>query len=417
MHETTRRYVCRWAFCAFCVLPTLLVVAWSVYRLTPADVRSREVQWSAWSGLGVTIGRVSYPRPGIMLLDDVQLADPKTAVPIVRIKRLQSARRDGALVLLAREPEILSSRIGRLWELLDERILRGQTFKGKTAELIAGRLTLHTARGPQTLIDVRGRIEPAPVGLEATLDFRLAGVDSEQPARLRVVRDRQARPPLTRLEIHSGPTPLPCTLLSTQFAALGRLGARCWFDGSVWATRAADRWEADVTGRLRGIDLDRLVSDQFPHTLSGSAEIVLRRAHVRGGRLVRASGRLSAGSGHVSRSLLTSAAESLRLSISDGVRPRGQPSLAYRQLALAFTVDEGGLSIRGQCAGAPAGTVLTDANGRLLGEPPSQPLPVAGLVRMLVPDGDFLVPAMHETDALLRLLPMPPAGGDRSVRR
>jgi len=65
--------------------------------------------------------------------------------------------------------------------------------------------------------------------------------------------------------------------------------------------------------------------------------------------------------------------------------------------------------LRGLCRGMAPGTMLADRYGPLLGEPASQPQPVAALLQALVPGSAVRVPATSETDWLMRRLPLPKA--------
>ena len=87
-------------------------------------------------------------------------------------------------------------------------------------------------------------------------------------------------------------------------------------------------------------------------------------------------------------------------------------------MALSATLDAQGLRLRGRCADAEPGTILSDGRHRLLGEPSQQPQPVAALVQTLVPQSTVQVPASRQTDWLLRHLPVPeviPPAGAESV--
>ena len=225
--------------------------------------------------------------------------------------------------------------------------------------------------------------------------------------RFRVFRDRRASPPATRWELHTGAAALPCAAVATNVKGLHCLGEECRFQGSVWAARSSDGWAGDIAGRFHDADLDRLVTDHFPHKLSGSVEIVLERAKFTGGRLTAASGSLACQGGVVSRSLLSAAAESLLLAGSDRVLQSDEPLWRFRQLEFAFAMDGNGLAITGLCQGPQPGGIVADAQGPLLADSPEQLVPTVALVRTLAPQNEIQVPASRETDILLRALPLP----------
>ena len=65
MHERTRRNLCRLAFLALGVVPTLCTLAWASYRTSPlyaeAERRMWETRLSAATGFSTQIGRLEFP--------------------------------------------------------------------------------------------------------------------------------------------------------------------------------------------------------------------------------------------------------------------------------------------------------------------------------------------------------------------
>jgi len=400
--------ICRIAFFAFCALPTAWVVVWIGLRHHPRCVAAREAQWSAALGLDVSLGGVSTPRPGITLLSDVRLADRETHEDVARVRVVQVTRNDEETLLVLSQAEVKGDRLGQLWESLHDRILRRDPAHPIAVQWSASEVTLDVAGELRTLTDVRGRVDPTQAAARATFEFRIAGQDMPDPVQVCLIRNRQMTPSATRVELHTGQTDLSCSMLSAHVPSLQRLGDACRFRGSIWAMETAAGWQGEATGRLTQVDLDRLVSDAFPHKLSGTAQVAMRRFVVRAGRLSEATGCVWAGPGVVSRSLLTAAAQSMDLVLCGPAEQGGDALLPYRQLAFELKVDERGLTLFGQCDNAATGTILANATGPLLGQPPNQPSPVVALVRTLVPQSEVQVPATRETTALLHALPVPP---------
>ena len=162
-------------------------------------------------------------------------------------------------------------------------------------------------------------------------------------------------------------------------------------------------WKAELAGVFRDVDLEQLVTRQFPHKLSGMAVLTLDRFQVDQGRMSEVKGRLQCAGGVVSQSLLDAAAQSWRL--QQHPRAGGAPLLRYEHLALDFSLSSAGLTLATpEAAGA---AVLTDRQGALLSLHDSQPRSPLSLVQLLVPQADLQVPATRETAALFRTLPLP----------
>jgi hypothetical protein len=171
-----------------------------------------------------------------------------------------------------------------------------------------------------------------------------------------------------------------------------------------------------MAGQLDQIDLDELVTAQFPQTkLSGRGRLDLEYLRFRGDRIEQANGALAAGPGLAGRSLLKSAADVLGFEPVGEIKTIGHSTAPYDRLAVAFVVDQHGLALRGQCPAGP-GVALQNHEAALIAEPKRASQPVVNLVRWLVPQSDVQTPATRESNALAAILPVPalapPPGSD-----
>jgi hypothetical protein len=431
MHDRTRRMLCRAGFLALCVLPTAAVFAWSSSRTSRAHVSACAAERSRELGLRVALAGVSYPRPGATLYEGIELADSETGAPLVQMRSLEADRGNNLTALFASQPELDALQLAKLWEIVERRI-HTPTDPQSAINLTASAATLHWSGGSQTLTEVLGQLDATSGnGGErvAAVRFRLAGVDSAEPIRLRYSRkladsrttggveqaaasrverfgtSRVELPAVSNVELHTGGAAVPCSLLTVPLGIANRLGERARFRGSVWATETADGWEGELTGQFTDVDLQTAITEQFPHHLVGTAEITIQKARFRRGRLEEASGTIAAGPGMVSQSLLTAAAENLHLR-SAVATESGASIVPYDRLALSFEIDPAGLTLRGQCEGS-VGTVLRRGETVLLAESGGSSGPVVALLRMLVPQSEVQVPATREADWLMRRLPVP----------
>lgn len=406
------------AFFALCVLPTVAVLLWAVSRHWPGRVAAEARRLSRELGLEVSLEGVQHLRPDTVLYEGVEISDPETGKPLLRCRVLEAqwteladteGRRKPSLLLIASQGEIQAAGLPRLWRLVRQPLEREGGPAQLDVRLRASDLTLHAAGRAETLSDVQGSIELLSGGAQAQVDFRLAGTSASKPARIRIVRNRQLAPPANGFELDTGGGALPCGLLAMGVPELEPLGPDARFRGHVWFNEAAGgpagAWEGEVTGQLTQVDLSRLVSDRFPHKLSGTAEVAIQKARFHRGRLEEAQCSLIAGPGVVSRSLVEAAAA--KLSLSKGDLAATDLLLPYQHLSFAAEIDAGGLKIQGSCPGGEPGTILTDGRNPLLGESSAQPQPVVALLQTLVPASEVQVPATRQTDWLMRHLPLP----------
>jgi hypothetical protein len=302
-----------------------------------------------------------------------------------------------------------AGRVGQVWELLVRR-LRHELAGREKIELSPCQLTLRNELGEQTYELLGGRIEPEAGGEAAELRVRLPGAEMPEPAGIRIVRHQPGPTPSTKFVLSTGGAALPCSLFAPLGEAAEAFGTRATFAGNLWADDAADGWQAELTGRFEQIDLDSLVSSRFNHILQGNAALELSGARFDRSQLVEAHGRLTAGPGAISGTIVQAAVEALgchsllKLSPDEARGIRG-----YQELAMAFSLDADGLRVAGICRGQPPGVMLVGEEGAaLLAKSGARPLPAIALLRLLVPASEEMVPATGATRRLIPWLPAPP---------
>jgi hypothetical protein len=428
LHETTRRTVCRVAFLALCVAPTVAVLAWAANARSPERVSELERELAAALELTVSVDEVKYPRPDVAAYSGVALVDSETRRVVAELEHVEVTRHAEGIVLVVPRAELDVAQLDRLWRAVDRQLRVRRATQQPPLRLAIERLTLHGAGANAiTLENVGGQLNAADESSRAGLRFSLPPAQPNnaagEPLQFVVERSHGKDPSITRLELRTGGAPLPLAMLEALLPSLGHLGNRAEFVGQLWASRTGDAhtadssaWTGELTGRLAQVDLESLVTRQFPHKLSGDAEITLQKLSFVGGRMTRLAGRIEAGPGVIGQSLLSAAADALAMRIA------GQNSntdlLKYDRLAATFELDADHITIRGATSATPkearplpneALCILRDAYGPLLFEADNnrQPQPALGFVRMLVPHSETFVPATQESEWLLRSLPQP----------
>jgi hypothetical protein len=412
MPDPARIFFCRAGFVLFCLLPTLLVGGWIVRRSSGEFALAQRDEWqhtlASRLGLSVEIERVSYPNPATARLEGVQLLDPETRAVAVQAGTVEIVATTNGWQIEAWQPQIAVGQLGSLARILEDRLLRGGAGEQAPCDLAAYDLTLHSGPEQQTLSLVSGRFEPTQSGPHLTLDLHLSESQSQPaaPMHVAIARQRQASPPVTEWRFDTAGHALPCNLAVEFAPALVRLGRDCRIAGA--ATWTSDFRTGTFSGTLDGVDLDALVTEQFPHRLSGQAVARIERATIAGGKLTELRGTLAASGGSVSPSLLTAAAEHLQLAMPAALAAQSQgQSLPFRRLAVGFHLDGRVLRLSGSADPTRDGALLASAAGPLLSAPLHHAAPATNLARALLPESEFQVPATRQTDALVALLPLP----------
>jgi hypothetical protein len=409
LHETTRIYLCRVGFFALCAVPSLAVILWGLYVNSSAYTRSHERAIEAQLGWRAKLARASSPRPDLLLYEGLDLLDAETGQLLARFPAVEMQGLSGDVVIRVPLPTTINGqRLAEFWRVALAQLREKPLWRSVQFE--APNMTLHLAQGDQSFTDIVGHIHGEVDQRRLSLNFRRAtgGDTPPEPAELNATRDYASTPPTTTVHFVTGSTTLPCEILSGVWPAVGRLGRASTIQGRAQATEQSGSWQAELSGQLKEVDLDLLVRN-FPHKLSGTAQVDFDAVMIRDGRIESASGTLLAGPGTISRSLIHAAQSTLDLPASSQAMTGPDNCLAYQRLALAFTVTAEGLAIHGAMTDRP-GIVLVDKTQVLLREPKTESQPVLNLVRALVPQTSVQVPATRETDELTRLLPVPVVG-------
>jgi hypothetical protein len=403
LHETTRKQVYRALFFALALVPTVAVLAWGVARHLPGRAQQLADELSAQLSLDVRLSDVSHPRPGVLLLTDLAVADPETGLPLLKCGSLEVEYSAEQITVAASLVEVEAARAELLWRLLDRR-LRQSPDRDDRMTITADPVTWKTPGASQTFNEVLVRLGEASTGREAEISFLLAGAKADEPTQLRIVRHRKPAP-ATAVTLKTGGAALPCSAFAPLVDTTAWLGTRAQFNGYIWVRETPLGWDGELTGELTQLDLDALVTGRFPHVMRGTADLRLERAKLIGGRITEAAGALRGTAGEISSSLLVAGRKALHL--------EGHPNLessvaieSYDRLAVDFVIEPEGLTLLGRCG--PTEALLVQNGHALWKQPAQQPQPVVTLVRALVPANEVQVPAAGETDLLLRHLPLAP---------
>ncbi len=89
LHDKTRRRICLAGFFLFCVAPTLGAAAWCAMRHMPWTASDEAKTLGRQLGLEVRLAGLKNLRPGVVLYEDFELADPETGQCLFRSRLLE----------------------------------------------------------------------------------------------------------------------------------------------------------------------------------------------------------------------------------------------------------------------------------------------------------------------------------------
>jgi len=406
LHEITRTRLCRAAFLALCIAPTCAVLAWSTIVHLDWYRHAHQRAIAARLGWQVRLAEASTPRPGILLYRWLELADPENGQLLAQLPYVEIETGDVLEIRLPYPAVVNGTRLDAFWKLMRD---QARAHPGSSiVRFEAQNLTLHLADGDQTITGVVGELNRDDVHAQAKLQFcrAMSGLQSAEPCSISFTRLPSAENPEHVVDLTTGSTPLPSALVAAIWPGVEQLGKSCHFAGRLSAVEREGTWTAEVDGQLSEVDLDLLVSRQFPHKLSGLASVRVKRATLADGRVERAAGSVTAGPGVISRSLVQAAETHLQIQAAAAAISGPGNLLAYDKLCVGFEVGPEGMTLRGEVPRTRGG-MLVDTRRVLAGEPPVTAQPVVALVRALVPQSEVHVPATRETVVLTGRLPVP----------
>lgn len=405
---------CRLGIVLFCLLPTATVGGWIAHRTSGQFAIAQKAEWerelASRLGLTVEIASVEYPSHSLASLHNVRLLDPETKALVAEARLVEVSAADSGWRVQLWQPLIAAGGLPELLRIIDHRLLRENALTELACHIAANDLWIDDGKNGLSLMNLEARLAATEHGPSAELSFQLptAQLSSAAPAKLTIIRNRHAAPPRTVWQIQTRGHSLPLELLTAALPEAGRLGPHCAFDGSITLEDAAAGWTGEWSGSLTNADLDALVTERFPHQLSGLATIKVSEASLKDGQLQQIRGTMQAQNGAISHSLLAAAQEHLQLVMSAD-NPHVQPDrlVPYRQLSLGFAVDGLSVALTGSADTAQPGVLLANAAGPILQAPPQHSAASVNLLRTLLPDSQFQVPATRQTGALANLLPVP----------
>ena len=90
LHDRTRRRLTILAFCCLCVIPTILVLGWGLWRRLPGHIGAEARRLGQQLGVKVTLEGIQRLRPRTVLYKGLALIDPETGATLLKCRRLEA---------------------------------------------------------------------------------------------------------------------------------------------------------------------------------------------------------------------------------------------------------------------------------------------------------------------------------------
>jgi hypothetical protein len=413
LHETTQRRVCRVAFVVCAAVPTLLTFAWVVHAQRPW----READWrctlSQQLHVRATVEQIASPRPGVVCLKKVRLADLRSDRPLGELDEIRVQWRGQQLTLVADHLRIEAESFPTLAAMLATWLSATEL---PAIDLQVKRLTI-VGSSQQTLSLLHVRVQSQrkaaqaqQLAIQAILPAAEQGGATQT---LRLVAEQRGK--LTTATLDTDSARLPSWLLADLLPSVARC-AGATFTGSVRLKGDAQQVSGSLHGRLDNLTVSDWLGPDSPHRVRGTAHVELDQLTWRGDRVVAAHGILYAANGSLGNSLLFDMIKRFYCvpgPLAGSKTNSVEKMQSFDELACGFHISSAGITLTGKCASlrdtAP-GCMLAVDGRPLLMEPTYANLPVAQLVQVLSQPASSWLPASQEAHALAGKLPLPSVG-------
>ncbi|QDV27143.1 hypothetical protein Q31a_55300 [Aureliella helgolandensis] len=437
VHESTARGLTRLAFLILGVLPLAFCVAWTLLHATSLYGRFRTAQWEAWltGTLGVSVEVASWEgkSPDRFVLHGIQLKHPETKQIIARVQSADVAFYRGQWLVQLDQPNLESDQMATVWRIAHDWMLCRPSAASKAAVFRMQQVVVRSETREQTLRNVLVSFFPEFDSQWLTIDFQftdrpehlvgaqsheaLAQNESQQAeqidsSRLMIRRHHGEQQLMTEMQLRTGATSLPCSLVVDLLPQLKALGDQARFAGVIdfrqwnrvwglWINKPKSTPEAnsdDEWSRFEGIDFGRLTWGSGA-ALNGMGNLLIKEAFLSSEGLQSIHGGLEMPTpGFISGRLLETMGRYMDV-VTPVTQSMPDGGYAFRAVHCFFQISPGKIHLVGR---QPDGVIVAGNQGVLATraiEKWSQPIELSRVVAALSDSAKFVSESVVDEDS------------------
>jgi hypothetical protein len=421
LHETTRKRVCRAAFFALCVGPTLLTAWWIASHYWPGSQGRISRELGRTLDAHVKLADWREPRPRTVRTSGLTLSEATSGYPLVEVKLLEAQSGGGLQVYRIDEARIDAGQLDQVARKIDRwlRMLPPDVHEVRCRRL-AIRLPSPTDAGSATaptrhfhVHNVQVRIDRDGAGRVQAKGMAFVG-DAQYPTgavrlTLSPSSDSGVANALTLETESSG---VAASALAAVVPGFHCFGGDAVFVGKVQWLFTSGEQAGIALGRVLQADLASVLPASSPHRLRGHATVELTELKWRGERIERLAGAVFAREAAVSQSLVEAAVTNFRCGRGAPGQPTADdPSLIdLSYMGIHFNLNEKGLTFWGACppdASTEEECIAVSGMQPLLVAPRLHNWHVGWLVQTALAPPSGWLPATREAVEMAERLPLP----------
>jgi hypothetical protein len=407
MDESTCRRVCRVAFLLIVVLPCLGLFGFAGWRATAWH--DDAVRDSIRDALGVdaTWERITFPAPGEMRLEGLELLDPRTGEALASLESVSIVELSGQRKIGAGAVQVPQSAIPRLacaLESLDCEAIGDWQLENCELQ-ITGR-----DEKPLAVATVSRAESWNAEGIRRMLvRFRPGRDQNQEELKLDLELDRAADQ--WRMVFDTGKTNAPMKVAAVIWPRLRAFGAEATFAGALQLAHDASGWDGALQGEFDAIDLEQLVARRTKQHLTGTGALRVDLARIENGKLVEAKGRFGADEGTIGHGLLADLSGTFRIPSAPQLdlkdRNKRELESAVSEIRMSFELTNDRVTLTGEAM--PGTVLLRDADGEpmLFGAQQNKDVSPRGALQVFFPTADAKIAAAEESLWLASWLSVP----------
>jgi hypothetical protein len=416
LHETTRRRVCRTAFVALCVAPTVGTLSWIAHARRPWRVDDEQLRLSGLLHVDVHAADWRTPRPGVVATSHLRLG---SAVGNNGLAELLDVtwRRGGASGEVAAVKAITldTAQFAEIAGRLHTWIEAGAD---RSCQILIDRVAIHHAGGEIAFEQVRIHAERDAFGLAQLRMTASPAGSAADGGELRLAMnfsastsdEASASDAGLAATIDASDVPLPAWLVAVNVPAFGDFGESATFSGTIHARVTGEHTSGSAQGVCNRV---LLASNLPPHAAQhaeGEATVRIESLLWQDAAIVEFDADVSGEHLRVSRTLIESAAQFLDFGTIDA-NAGGDDLLAIDRLRARIQLTKDGLTITGNFGNdlaLPPGCIAATGGRPIITQ--GRPLYPAAWVQFTEGPAASWVPATPR--AIERAARLPLAGAD-----
>lgn len=307
-------------FVVLCIFPTFVSLCLAAWHNQPGQHAQYEAQLTSLLAVDCSIKKIEHESPGNTLFQEVLFHDLENGELLASVTSLRVTEKSDKLLVIADELQFSVSQLPRIKALVNRLIQDAKRFSNLDLEFQASQVTCDLITHRQTFALVSAHWNSTSQQTNLVAEFSLDAKQATEPIQFHVTRLRNEKSnPTWNIALDTKGISLPITYFLDPKISRQWLSNQANFSGAFKFSNASNVWKGSVQGELTSVDLNQLVTENFPHQLTGKTSIVLNKIMFESGKLKHGEIYFHADQGLIGTSLLTQCVHALGMQVNPNI--------------------------------------------------------------------------------------------------